>query len=125
MDFLSAITESGVFMADQNGKLTRAELTAKAELDAKALLQKYDRESNFREEIGVWAWAVTFLGVSLTVFHIYTGYFGTFPSQKQGAVHLGTALGLIFILFPFKKGQQLFRKPYLGTTSYWPFWPCT
>ena len=110
MDFLSAITESGVFMADQNGKLTRAEQTAKAELDAKALLQKYDRESNFREEIGVWAWAVTFLGVSLTVFHIYTGYFGTFPSQKQGAVHLGTALGLIFILFPFKKGQQLFQK---------------
>jgi len=110
MDFLSAITESGVFMADQNGKLTRAEQTAKAELDAKALLQKYDRESNFREEIGVWAWAVTFLGVSLTVFHVYTGYFGTFPSQKQGAVHLGTALGLIFILFPYKKGQQVFQK---------------
>src|SRR5690625_1990422 len=90
--------------------LTQAEQAEQAEQDAKALLQKYDRESNFREKIGVWAWVVTFLGVSLTVFHIYTGYFGTLQSQKQGAIHLGTALGLIFLLFPMKKGQQLFQK---------------
>lgn len=90
--------------------LTQAEQAQQAEQDAKALLQKYDRESNFREEIGVWAWVVTFLGVSLTVFHIYTGYYGTLQSQKQGAIHLGTALGLIFLLFPMKKGQQLFQK---------------
>src|SRR5690625_4336426 len=80
-----------------------------AEENAKALLQKYDRESNFREKIGMWAWVVTFLGVALTVFHLYTGYFGTFQSQKQGAIHLGTALGLIFLLFPRKKGQQVFQ----------------
>ncbi|GGE71467.1 TRAP transporter 4TM/12TM fusion protein [Paenalcaligenes hominis] len=97
-------------MVDTINKLTPSEQAAKAELDAKALLQKYDRESNFREQIGVWAWVVTFLGISLTVFHIYTGYYGTFPSQKQGAVHLGTALGLIFLLFPLKKGQQVFQK---------------
>ncbi len=89
---------------------TPAKQAQQAEQDAKALLQKYDRESNFREEIGVWAWVVTFLGVSLTVFHIYTGYYGTLQSQKQGAIHLGTALGLIFLLFPMKKGQQLFQK---------------
>src|SRR5690625_3162950 len=97
-------------MVNQESTLTREEQQRQAKEDAKALLQKYDRESNFREEIGVWAWVVTFLGVSLTVFHIYTGYYGTFPSQKQGAVHLGTALGLIFLLFPFKMGQQLFHK---------------
>ncbi|WP_445012276.1 TRAP transporter permease [Vreelandella stevensii] len=43
---------------------------------------------------------MTLLGVSLTCFHLYTGYFGTLPSQQQGAVHLGLALGMIFILFP-------------------------
>lgn len=80
------------------------------EQNVKALLQKYDRESNFRENIGMWTWVVTFLGVSLTAFHLYTGYFGTLQSQKQGAIHLGTALGLIFLLFPFKKGQQVFQK---------------
>src|SRR5690625_4721340 len=94
----------------KDSTLNRQQQAEQAEQDAKALLRKYDRESNFREQIGAWAWVVTFLGVSLTVFHMYTGYFGTFPSQKQGAVHLGTALGLIFLLFPFKKGQQLFQK---------------
>ena len=44
------------------------------------------------------------MGVSLTCFHLYTAYFGTLPSQKQGAVHLGLALGMIFILFPAVRG---------------------
>src|SRR5699024_8644265 len=76
------------------------------ETKAKEMLEKYDRESTYRTHIGKWAWVVTFFGVSLTVFHIYSGYFGTLPSQKQGAVHLGTALGLIFLLYPAKKGWQ-------------------
>ncbi|MFW8564894.1 TRAP transporter permease [Orrella sp. 11846] len=90
--------------------LSKEEQALAAEKDAQAILQKYDRESNFRENIGMWAWVVMFLGVALTVFHLYTGYFGTLPSQKQGALHLGTALGLIFLLFPRVKGQQLFQK---------------
>ncbi len=73
----------------------------------KDILEKYDRESQFRSKIGRWKWIVTFLGVSLTVFHLYVGYFGTIPSQKQGAIHLGTALGIIFLLFPAKKGMHL------------------
>src|SRR5690625_3434866 len=70
------------------------------ESKAKEMLEKYDRESQYRTRIGKWAWVVTFLGVALTVFHMYSGYFGTLPSQKQGAIHLGTALGLIFLLYP-------------------------
>ncbi len=79
---------------------------AEAEKNAQKILEKYDRESNFREKIGKWAWVVTFIGVALTIFHIYSGYFGTLPSQKQGAIHLGTGLGLIFLLYPAKKGWQ-------------------
>ncbi|WP_338655436.1 TRAP transporter permease [Sporosarcina psychrophila] len=71
--------------------------------DAQEILEKYDKENQFRTQIGKWAWAVTFLGVALTFFHLYTGYFGTLPSQKQGAVHLGTALGIIYLLYPAKK----------------------
>lgn len=71
--------------------------------DAQEILEKYDKENQFRTQIGKWGWAVTFLGVALTVFHLYTGYFGTLPSQKQGAVHLGTALGIIYLLYPAKK----------------------
>ncbi|KZE39933.1 C4-dicarboxylate ABC transporter [Bhargavaea cecembensis] len=76
------------------------------EMDAREVLEKYDRESHMRTNLGRWAWIVTFLGVGLTVFHLYTAYFGMLPSQKQGAVHLGTALGIIFLLFPAKAGLQ-------------------
>ena len=55
-----------------------------SQLDAKQILEKYDRESNYRVNIGKWAWVVSFLGVALTLFHLYTGYFGTLPSQQQG-----------------------------------------
>lgn len=79
---------------------------AQAEKAAQEILEKYDRESQYRDKIGRWAWVVTFVGVALTVFHMYAGYFGTLPSQKQGAVHLGTALGLIFLLYPLKSGWQ-------------------
>lgn len=76
----------------------------------KEILEKYSKEENYRTRIGRWAWVVTFLGVSLTVFHLYTGYFGTLPSQIQGAVHVGTALGIIFLLFPAKSGWQKKQK---------------
>ncbi len=45
------------------------------------------------------------MGVALSSFHLYTGYFGTLPSQKQGAVHLGLALGMIFLLFPARHSR--------------------
>ncbi len=57
-------------MVSSNQSTTQTEQTQYAEQDAKALLQKYDRESNIREKIGPWAWVVTFLGVALTVFHL-------------------------------------------------------
>ena len=83
---------------------------AEAEAAAQEMLEKYDRESNFRTNIGRWAWVVTFVGVAFTIFHVYVGYFGTLPSQKQGAIHLGTALGLVFLLYPMKKGLQYKQK---------------
>lgn len=82
----------------------------KDQIDAEQILEKYDKENQFRLQIGKWAWVVTFLGVALTLFHLYTGYFGTLPSQKQGAVHLGTALGIIFLLYPAKKEWRRTQK---------------
>ncbi|EGL82196.1 TRAP transporter, 4TM/12TM fusion protein [Caldalkalibacillus thermarum TA2.A1] len=73
---------------------------------ADTLLEKYDRESAYRKKLGKWAWVVSFLAISLTLFHLYTASFGILRSQMQGAIHLGTALGLIFLLYPAKKGLQ-------------------
>lgn len=80
------------------------------QVDAQEILEKYDKENQFRTKIGKWTWVVTFLGVALTVFHLYTGYFGTLPTQKQGAVHLGTALGIVFLLYPAKKAWMKTQK---------------
>lgn len=78
-------------------------------VDAHEILEKYDRESNFRTKLGVWKWVVAFLGISLTIFHLYTS-FGVLKSQFQGAIHVGTALGIIFLLFPAKKGLQKIQR---------------
>lgn len=80
------------------------------QVDVQAILEKYDKENQFRTQIGKWAWVVTFLGVALTLFHLYTGYFGTLPTQKQGAIHLGTALGIVFLLYPAKKAWMRTQK---------------
>jgi len=82
----------------------------KQEAEAQEILEKYDRENQFRANIGKWGWIVTFLGIYLTIFHLYTGFFGTLPSQKQGAIHLGTAIGMMFLLFPAKKGMHRKQK---------------
>ncbi|MBB5174347.1 TRAP transporter permease [Texcoconibacillus texcoconensis] len=67
------------------------------------LLQKYDKESAFRTDLGKWKWVITFIAISLTVFHLYRAYHGPLVYLMQGAVHLGTAMGLIFLLYPIKK----------------------
>lgn len=76
------------------------------ELVVDEILEKYDRESAYRRNLGKWAWVVFFLAVSLTCFHLYTGYRGAYEARIQGPIHLGTALGLIFLLYPIKKGLQ-------------------
>ena len=49
---------------------------------------------------------ISLLAIGLSVFHIYTAGFGTLPSWQQRSVHVLWALLLIFLLFPFKKGNK-------------------
>ncbi|WP_415783100.1 TRAP transporter permease [Brevibacillus invocatus] len=67
------------------------------------LLAKYDAESAYRTQLGKFAAVVTLLGISLTLFHLYTAFRGPYVSIIQGAIHVGTALSLIFILYPAKR----------------------
>lgn len=73
------------------------------------ILAKYDKEQAFRVNLGRWAWVVAILGISLTMFHLYTAYVGPYRSMIQGAIHLGSALSLIFILYPVKR--SMLNKP--------------
>lgn len=70
------------------------------------LLAKYDKEHAYRTSIGKWAWVVSILGISLTIFHLYTALKGPYVSIIQGSIHLGSALAIIYILYPAKKSMM-------------------
>src|SRR5690625_1825315 len=74
------------------------------------ILEKYSKEENYRKNIELWAWVGTLLGSAVTIFHLYTVFAVTRPSPIQGAVHVVTALGIIFLLYPAKKGLQRKQK---------------
>lgn len=79
-------------------------------LSTDEILEKYDRESTYRRNLGHWKWLVLVMAVGLTLFHLYTGYRGAFEARIQGPIHLGTALALIFLLYPIKKGLHRKQK---------------
>lgn len=76
-----------------------------SEKEQQELLLKYDKESAYRQNTGTWKWVISFLAISLTLFHLWRALpmNGPLVFLLQGAVHLGTAMGLIFLLYPAKK----------------------
>ena len=80
-----------------------SDVDGSAEAQAEEYLREVDTSSRFRTEIGAWEWLVGGLSVALTLFHLYTGLFGSRPSLIQGAIHVGGATSLIFLLYPVSK----------------------
>lgn len=74
--------------------------TAQAAQDAQQVLRQHDSASRYRLDLGWWAWVVGPLAVALTIFQLYTALFGSRPSLIQGAIHVGAAMGLVFLLYP-------------------------
>lgn len=68
------------------------------------IIKKYDKESNYRTNLGKWAFLVTVIGIALTVFHLLTAS-NPYRSVIQGAIHLAGGLSLIYLLYPFKKSM--------------------
>jgi TRAP transporter 4TM/12TM fusion protein len=69
------------------------------------MLAKLDRESAYRRLGGKWAWVITFMGVSLALFHLYTAATLPMAPQLQRSIHLAMGLGMIFLLYPAKRGD--------------------
>ncbi len=72
------------------------------EIDKHELMAKYDKESNFRTNLGPWGWLTLAIGVALTIFQLYTAYYGAKVSMVQGAIHLGAGLSLVYLFYPIK-----------------------
>src|SRR5690625_1745630 len=56
-----------------------------------------------------WRRLVFFIGSVLTLFQLYTAYAGSFVSILQGAIHLGLAAALIFLIYPIS--SQIADRP--------------
>lgn len=77
---------------------------SQAELDR--LVEEYDPESNFRQLAGAAAGFVTLLGVTLSIFHVYTAGFGLLNEIVHRSVHLSFVLALIYLAFPEQKRMK-------------------
>ncbi|WP_213422338.1 TRAP transporter permease [Bhargavaea massiliensis] len=94
------------------------------------LLKKYDPESNTRDVQGILK-KIVFIGLlAFSLFQLYTAIFGQYTAYIQRSVHLGFALSLIFLLFPFRRKMAKKDKvPFydvllallsIGVGLYWP-----
>ncbi|MDV2684971.1 TRAP transporter permease [Alkalihalophilus lindianensis] len=72
------------------------------------LLEKYDAESRFRSfKSKIVAIIVSLLAISLSVYHLYTSYFGTPVTLQHRSLHVAAILALVFLLYPpFKKANR-------------------
>ncbi len=84
--------------------------TTEPELNSeqREILEKYDNESRFRVYEKKWiALIVMVIAVSLSLYHLYTSYFGTPVTLKHRSLHVATVLTLIFLLYPpFKNASR-------------------
>ncbi|MBS1237468.1 MAG: transporter, fusion protein, partial [Deltaproteobacteria bacterium] len=74
------------------------EVVSKEEIEE--ILKKVDKEASARKLTGASHWIVYLIGVSWSIFQVYTAAFGLFPAQLQRSIHLGYAFVLTFLLFP-------------------------
>ena len=75
-------------------------------IDADQLMVEYDKESAYRRLIGFPGKLVFGIAVVWSIFQLYTGLFGTFPSTLQRAPHISAALTLVYLLYP-ARGKSL------------------
>ena len=87
---------------DENAQdaLNEQELLKKAQLDAEAVLRKFDTESNTRTLTGFVARLVSAIAITFSLFQLYTSVFGVLDAHLQRAIHLSFGMALIFLMYP-------------------------
>ncbi|WP_027390145.1 TRAP transporter permease [Chrysiogenes arsenatis] len=78
--------------------------------NAQAVLEKYDKESCFRtvQNKGI-KWFISALAISLSLYHLYTSYFGMPVTLVHRSLHVAVVLALIFLLYPASKKMSRSR----------------
>ena len=73
----------------------------KPRVEIEELGEEGSKVSRMRKYKGAMKILVTLIAVSLSLFHVYTGVFGSLYLMFQRSIHLGLASLLVFILYPF------------------------
>lgn len=77
-----------------------------ARLEAEAVLEKFDKESAFRNRLsGAPFFLISSVLIAFSLFQVYTSIW-TIPPQILRAVHLAFVLFLVFLLYPARKGLR-------------------
>src|SRR5512137_2767930 len=67
------------------------------------LEEKFDPEMRFRPALPPASQVIKWLLVILSCFHYYTAGFGLLRETTHRGIHLAFVLGLIFLVFPYRK----------------------
>jgi len=70
------------------------------------LEEQLDPEMQFRPLAPQAGWLVAGLLLALSSFHYYTAGFGLLPEATHRGVHLSFVLGLIFLVFPWRRSRS-------------------
>ena len=87
--------------------------------DVDELLDKYDKDSSkLRKLTGPIALAVSVVAIFMSLFHLYTAYFGTLLSMKQRSLHILLAFVLGLALYPATKRSKKERPTIIDVDVY-------
>ena len=92
--------QSGVLTTKMEG----VEAVSKEEIEK--ILKQVDKEASARKLTGTSHWIVYVIGVSWSIFQVYTAAFGLLPAQLQRSIHLAYAFVLTYLLFPARAGDE-------------------
>ncbi|PTL38152.1 TRAP transporter permease [Alkalicoccus saliphilus] len=89
-------------MSSQKDSREKVNLEEEPDTEAQQkVLEKYDNESRFRIfRSRRTAWLVSLTAVALSLYHLYTSYFGTPVTLQHRSLHVAVILMLVFFLYP-------------------------
>lgn len=74
-----------------------------AGMSAEEVMQKFDKESDKRDPVGIWHYIICAVCILFSGFQLYTAIFGVLDAHLQRTIHLCFGLVLIFLLYPARK----------------------
>ncbi|MEN1759103.1 TRAP transporter permease [Anoxynatronum sibiricum] len=76
-------------------------------VDVNEAMEKFDKEAGaMRKLTGMVGKAVAALAVAMSLFHMYTAFFGTLLSMRQRSLHVIFAFVIGFMLYPMSKKSK-------------------